>query len=583
MLRISKIFLLFVFGFSIFFPVSAQTSLTAKDYFDKGLQLVKERKYNEALEAFRKSAQLDPQQAAAPANVGITLIALDRAAESVAPLREAVRLAPNDGTFRSALCQALSLTKNHTEAIEQCAAGVRLNGERVEAHTALITASQIANRPPGEILRLTETALQKFPDNENLLNVAAALYADTGIVSQAVAIYEKLAQANPKAALYQVRLADLYLRLERDAEALAATRKAVVLEPKNPMAYYFSGRIYFELGQHEEAANAFQKVVELDAKMSDALYYLGLSQIRRGKPTDGIAALRKAVASVPESFEYNKELGSALIGDAKYEEAIEPLKKAVALKPKDFETVVALGTALGEAARFEEALPVLAEADRMKPGNEIINMLLNVGRARQQTITQIEAMKTYAKENPTDLNVRLHLIQLLTYGRRMSEAEPYFDEIWKMKPTDPRVYSLIGVLHSTTGNYAKAAEVYRKLLELGENPAAYLGLASIYAKNGQIDEAIKAYDKAFELKPDSPNFMKLYADLLRDNGKRREALAMYQRSLTMLPNNAPALFNAGVLSAKLGDLNAAEIYLNTLKASDPKLAKTLARFLKLPR
>lgn len=108
-------------------------------------------------------------------------------------------------------------------------------------------------------------------------------------------------------------------------------------------------------------------------------------------------------------------------------------------------------------------------------------------------------------------------------------------------------------------------------------------MAGIYSKNGQIEEAIKAFDKVLELKPDSPNIMVMFANLLRDNGKRREALAMYQRSLEMLPLNAPALFNAGVLSAKFGDRDAAQQYLTTLKTVDPPLAKTLARCLKLLR
>ncbi|TGH32196.1 tetratricopeptide repeat protein, partial [Escherichia coli] len=87
-------------------------------------------------------------------------------------------------------------------------------------------------------------------------------------------------------------------------------------------------------------------------------------------------------------------------------------------------------------------------------------------------------------------------------------------------------------------------------------PSAYLGLANFYAKSGRVEEAVRAYEKVFEIKPDSPNIMKLYADFLRDNGRRREALEMYKRSLSMIPTNAPAIFNAGILSAKLGDVNA---------------------------
>ena len=106
-------------------------------------------------------------------------------------------------------------------------------------------------------------------------------------------------------------------------------------------------------------------------------------------------------------------------------------------------------------------------------------------------------------------------------------------------------------------------------------------MAGIYQKRGQVDEASRAYAKVIELKPDSPNIMKGYADHLRNTGKRREALEMYKRSLAMLPTNSPALFNAGVLSAKLGDIDSARLYLETLKTVDPKSAATLSRFLRL--
>jgi Tfp pilus assembly protein PilF len=173
-------------------------------------------------------------------------------------------------------------------------------------------------------------------------------------------------------------------------------------------------------------------------------------------------------------------------------------------------------------------------------------------------------------------------MQLLSFGRRFDEAEPYIREIWQLNPKDIRVYQSIGVVYSTAGKYNKAVEAYRKSLEIEpNNPGAYLGLAGYYAKNGQIEEAIKAYDKVLELKADVPNIMIIYANLLRNNGRRREALEMYKRSLAMLPTNSAALLSAGILSAKLGDLDSARQYLGALKAVDAKSARVLARFLNL--
>ena len=164
----------------------------------------------------------------------------------------------------------------------------------------------------------------------------------------------------------------------------------------------------------------------------------------------------------------------------------------------------------------------------------------------------------------------------------MNEAEPYIQEILQANPKDVRFYTTIGALYATAGNNQKAAAVYEKALVIDpSSPGIYLGLAGIYAKLGKLEEAGAAYAKVIELKPDAAQVMKLYADFLRDNGRRREALEMYKRSLGFNPNDAPSLFNAGVLSAKLGDKAAALQYLEQLKIVDAPLAKVLNRCLRL--
>ena len=52
------------------------------------------------------------------------------------------------------------------------------------------------------------------------------------------------------------------------------------------------------------------------------------------------------------------------------------------------------------------------EAERLKPGEQVVTMFLSVARSRQQGMAQIEEMKRFAEENPKDLNVRVHLMQI---------------------------------------------------------------------------------------------------------------------------------------------------------------------------
>lgn len=581
MLKIFKfaVFITIVFNLSVF--VSAQNK-TAQDFFDEGIRNLETGDSQKALPAFIESAKLDSKKPETFINLGKIYNELNRQTESVAAFRHAVKLAPKSAEFRAEFCKALSYDQKFTEAMSECNEALRLDANSLSANKYLILVYQMQNRPPAEILRLTESALQKFPDDPTLTGVAASLYAETGNYVQAAAMYEKVLASSPKNALFQIQLAGIYLQLERDSDAIATVQKAIEINPKYMLARFFLGKIYLELGLNEEAANAFQIAADLDPNYADTFYYLGLAKSRIGKTDEAIAALKKAVELFPDDFEYNKELGAKLSEASRYEEAIAPYRTAVKQDPKNFDAKIGLGLVLFESTKYEEALPILMEAERMKPGNEATAMFLNVTRARQQGLAQVEQMKDFAVKNPDDLNVRMNLIQILGFGRKMDEAETYIQEVLKMNSKDVRVYQSIAAVYSTAGKFDEAVKVYRKLISIDPTyPGPYLGLASIYEKKGLIAEASQNYEKMIELQPNAWQTMTLYANFLRDNGKKREALAMYKRSLEISPTNAVAVFNAGMLSLKLNDRDSAQIYLERLKSLDPQMAKTLSRILRL--
>ena len=332
------------------------------------------------------------------------------------------------------------------------------------------------------------------------------------------------------------------------------------------------GRIFLELGQHSDASRAFNIARSRRDRLPYVQYYYGVSESRAGRAQSSIEAFKIAIQDNRDAFYPYLALGQELIGTARYEDAIVPLRRAVAIDPKDFEAKMALGLALGESAQYAESIKVLEEAERAKPGNEMVAMFLRIARSRQEWVPKIDEMKAWAKANPSHLNIRLNLIETLSFARRISEAEPYLQEALALQPKDPREYVRISVAYTTAGDTDKALSILRKSLEVGQDPATYLNLAGILSRKGRADEASAAYAKVIELKPDAAQTMKLYADHLRDNGKRREALEMYRRSLSMLPTSASTLSSAAILSAKLDDLDAAKTYLATLKTVDPELA-----------
>ena len=579
MIKLCKFTFFSIIFLSLSSSIFAQNR-AASDYFEQGLLFGKQGKYVEALEAFRQSVQLDPMQAAAHGNIANALFALGRVDESIAPAREAIRLSPTDSTFRIALCRSLSLMKNHAEAIFQCDEAVRLSGGTIEAQTALIAALRTAKRMD-EALQKAEIAVRKFTDNEILLVFSAELNKQTGNYTRALELYEMLARLHPTSAVYQINMAEEYLRFERDSEAIASARKALELDSRHPLGHFYLGRVFFELGQNDEAAQSFQKASELDQNFQEAFYGLGAAHARRNDLTKAISALRRAVTLAPDNFDYNRELGATLQKDKRFEESLVFLRKADLINPKHLETKVALGFVLMSLAKFDEALEAVLQADRLQPGNTTIQMILDVTRARREGMARIEMLKREVARNPKNVDARQELTEMLVYLHRKNEAGVAINELIPLLPRTNKNLTLIGVLYSEMGMEEKAVEYHRKAVEVEPHHVIYMSLAVSLQKLGRVTEADQAYKKALEIKPDSVNVLKLYADFLRDSGKRLEALEMYKRVVEAEPTNSPSLYNLSALYIKTGNLALAKQYYEILKMVDPAQAKILNRLMRL--
>jgi Flp pilus assembly protein TadD len=93
---------------------------------DLGILLVQAGRATEAVEAFRKAANLDPGDPGARLSLGVLLGNLGRTGEAEEALRGALKLAPDNADARGALGLVLSAQGRHAEALAELEAVVRL-------------------------------------------------------------------------------------------------------------------------------------------------------------------------------------------------------------------------------------------------------------------------------------------------------------------------------------------------------------------------------------------------------------------------------------------------------------------------
>jgi adenylate cyclase len=100
-------------------------------------------------------------------------------------------------------------------------------------------------------------------------------------------------------------------------------------------------------------------------------------------------------------------------------------------------------------------------------------------------------------------------------------------------------------------------------------PAAHAAFGRILHWRGETDEAIKAYERALELNPNSPQHF--YGNVLLIAGRPRDGLGAFQRSMRLDPFFAPMLLGAfGHCYILLGDERAALAPLRECAARAPR-------------
>lgn len=162
-------------------------------------------------------------------------------------------------------------------------------------------------------------------------------------------------------------LGNLYLRLGRFDDAVAAFRRALKLDPQFALGWVNLADAWRMQGrEHEVEATLRQGLARLP-RSADLLHALGLAQVRKGDRAVALASLAQAAKLAPERVRYAYVWAVALHSAGQSKEAIAALRDADRRHPYEVDILGALVSfereagdpraALGHARKLAEALP----------------------------------------------------------------------------------------------------------------------------------------------------------------------------------------------------------------------------------
>ena len=122
------------------------------------------------------------------------------------------------------------------------------------------------------------------------------------------------------------------------------------------------------------------------------------------------------------------------------------------------------------------------------------------------------------------------------------------------------------------GNYDNAIGYFETAANRNPRRAdAWVQVGYCKVKQGKVEEGIRAYQQALEIKPDSDEIHNKLGDAYYYAGRMTEAIASYTHAASLSPRNADAQYNLAVAYFEIGDERRALAAAKTLRELDVKL------------
>lgn len=160
-----------------------------------------------------------------------------------------------------------------------------------------------------------------------------------------------------------MRLADTTRQAGDLGQAAALYQRVAQLDPKNPKPLLALGGIYAQLQMPKDAAQAWAAALNLDPKNAAALRGLANAQIQTGDTAGAITNLQAAQAIQPD-WRNDNSLGVAYDMSGDHAAAQKAYKEGLALDANNLQLTNNLGLSLALSGSYDQAIPLLEASAR---------------------------------------------------------------------------------------------------------------------------------------------------------------------------------------------------------------------------
>lgn len=334
--------------------------------FEKGGELERLGRLDEALQAYKEVIQLTPSFAEAHFRLGNLLLDSNRATEALNAYSIAIKFRPDSAGAHYNLALSNLKLGNLNEALSACRSAITFKPDFVDAHLTAGSTLLDLNRSD-EAVKLFDAVLSLLPDCTLALQNKGVALQKLGKHRDAAESYLSALSIDPKLAECHVNLAGAYRELGLLSDALKHYEIAVELAPDSADIRYNYGIALNSNGDVLEAIDCFRRTIHLQHNHVEAHIDLGNLLEGQRQFEEALKFLRKAVELQPKNFGAQLNLGITFLATGNIAKATDCFRRAVSLNPNSPEANLCLGSAFKDSGDMEVAIKYIERSLELSP------------------------------------------------------------------------------------------------------------------------------------------------------------------------------------------------------------------------
>src|SRR6266436_1143314 len=462
------------------------------------------------------------------------------AGKAIEQYKQIYRLEPSDTESALWLTRLYRLRNEHDQA-EAVLRGILKDDPENEPAVEQLIQLLLDEGKSAEAVGLLEGLNSRTP-SATLLDLLGDAYTQIKDLPKAEQAYRKAVELDPSELSHLRGLGQALMAEEKFSDALAVYQKLADLMPDDADIYLRIAQIYREMHQLDRAEESLIKARQYAPGSLEVMYNEAMLYQAQGRYDDAITVLSDAITCV------------------KGQSAVLPSRRrSLAILYQE------LGQLYKERQNYQAAIFTFNELGHLgdEEDRRARLMIMDTYRSAKDLTKALQSGREALVKYPNDPGIRASQALLLGENEQTDEAVKMLRVQLTKSDADRDTYLNIAQVYERAKRFKEAEEAAHAAEVLPgrtrDNEMVWFVLGAIYERQKFFDRAEDEFKKALSVNPKNGSVLNYYGYMLGDLGQRLdEAADLVQRALKEEPYNGAYLDSMGWIYYKQNKFGEAE-------------------------